>query len=227
VTGSVLILRTYQVPAGEAHAVRRTLDSLFRVKSEQVSPARVEVLPDQQLAVYATEAIHQTVAAVLAQLKPSVKAKPLQAKISYWLVLAQPAENPIEPTAGLIEVKAALNQITQQHSILQFELLERLELTSVQRTQGSTEHSEDALVRGSMFTISQQMTQQSDSSQLQLSIQKNRNLSAEFNRKLPNEFLLNTKLIADQPDQLLVVGSNASDIAKGQYLYTIVRIQQQ
>jgi hypothetical protein len=226
-TSIVLLLRTYQVPEGEAHAVRRTLDSLFRVKSEQVSPARVEVLPDQQLAVYATEATHQTVAAVLAQLKPSVKAKPLQAKISYWLVLAQPAENPIEPTAGLIEVKAALNQITQQHGTLQFELLERLELTSVQRTYASSGVIEPATVEGSMFSISQEMSQQNDGVQVQLSIQKNRVVAAELRSKLPNNYLLNTKLIADQPDQLLVVGSNASDIAKGQYLYTIVRIQQQ
>ena len=119
---SVLLLRTYQVPVGEAVAIRRTLDSLFRVKSEQVLPARVEVLPDQQLAVYATEATHQSVAAVLAQLKPSVKTKPLQAKISYWLVLAKPVENSTEPTGGLLEVKAALNQITLQHGTLQFEL---------------------------------------------------------------------------------------------------------
>lgn len=224
---SPLLLRTYQVPEGEAAAIRRTLDSLFRVKSEQVIPARVEVLPDQQLAVYATDATHQSVAAVLAKLKPSVKPKPLQAKISYWLVLAQPADTPAEPTAGLVEVKAALNQIIQQHGNLQFELLERMELTSLQRTHAIPGASELATVRGSMFSISQEMTQLNDSVQVQLNIQKNRGIAAELQSKLPNEFFLNTRLTADQPDQLLVVGSNASDIAKGQYLYTIVRIQQQ
>lgn len=227
VTDSILLLRTYQVPTGEAQAIRKTLDSLFRVKSDQVIPAKVEVLPDQQLAVYATEATHQSVAAVLAQLKPSVKTKPLQAKISYWLVLAQPQDKPAEPTSGLIEVKAALNQISQQHGALQFELLERLELTSLQRTYAIPGASELATVRGSMFSISQEMTQLNDSVQVQLNIQKNRGLSAALQSKLPNEYFLNTKLTADQPDQLLVVGSNASDIAKGQYLYTIVRIQQQ
>ncbi|OBP16383.1 hypothetical protein A5320_02950 [Rheinheimera sp. SA_1] len=223
----VLVLRTYQVPAGEAVAIRRTLDALFRVKSEQVIPARIEVLPDQQLAVYATEATHQSVATVLTQLKPSVKTKPLQAKISYWLVLAQPTENSAEPIGGLVEVKAALDQITQQHGALQFELLERLELTSVQRPLGSAGHVDPATVRGNLFVVDQEINQQQDCSELKLSIQKIRNASAELNSKLPNDYLLSTRLTATQPDQLLVIGSNASDIAKGQYLYAIVRIQQQ
>lgn len=224
---SSLVLRTYQVPAGDAQAVRSTLNSLFRVNSEQVIPARVDVLPDQQLAVYATEITHQSVATVLAQLKPAVKTKAMQAKISYWLVLAQPDANPQLPGAGLTEIKAALHQISQQHGSLQFELLERLELTSVQRTKNNAGSVERAIVRGSMFVISQEITQSGDGSQLQLAIEKNRKISAELSTKLPNDFQLNTNLTADQPDQLLVVGSNASDIAKGQYLYTIVRIQQQ
>lgn len=222
-----LLLRTYQVPQGEADAISQSLDALFRVKNDQVILARVEVLPNQQLAVYATASTHQSVAEVLAQLKPSVKTKPLQAKISYWLVLAKPAENSVEPTGGLLEVKAALNQITQQHGALQFELLERLELTSVQRRLGSAGHVDPATVRGSLFVVEQEINQQKDSSELKLSIQKIRSASDELNSKLPNDYLLSTRLTATQPDQLLVVGSNASDIAKGQYLYTIVRIQQQ
>ncbi|MBU1436560.1 MAG: hypothetical protein KKF79_04280 [Gammaproteobacteria bacterium] len=222
-----LILRTYQVPAGDAQAVRSSLNALFRVKSDQVVPARVEVLPDQQLAVYASEITHQSVAAVLAQLKSAVKTKQVQAKISYWMVLAQPDANPQMPAAGLTEIKAALNQISQQHGSLQFELLERLELTSVQRTKNFGGSKEQAIVRGSMFVISQELIQVGDGSQLQLAIQRNHKIPAELNSKLPGDFLLDTNLTADQPDQLLVVGSNASDIAKGQYLYTIVRIQQQ
>jgi hypothetical protein len=222
-----LLLRTYQVPEGEADSIRRTLDALFRVKSEQVTPARVEVFPDQQLAVYATEATHQSVAAVLAQLKPSVTIKPAMAKISYWLVLAKPETQAAEPTGGLLEVKAALKQISQQHGALQFELLERLELTSLQLSKGSTGPIDPATVRGSLFMINQELRQQDGSAELNLSIQKIRNVSAELNSKLPNDYLLNTRLTATQPDQLLVIGSTASDIAKGQYLYAIVRIQQQ
>lgn len=221
-----LILRTYQVPAGDAPEVRRTLKALFDVKNEQVMPARVEVLPDQQLAVYATESTHESVAAVLAQLKAAVPQPLQQVKMSYWLVLAQPNEQPTTPAAALTEINAALAQISQQHGSMQFELLERLELTSTQTPAGRAGLAEEAMARGSMFAITQEVLKDNNNLVLKIGIQKNRDAPAELHRKLPHDFFFKTSLAAFEPNQLLVIGSNASDIAKGQYLYTIVRMQQ-
>lgn len=240
-----MLLRTYQVPAGDAYALRSSLDSLFRVKNEQVIPARVEVLPDQQLAVYASESTHLSVAQVLAQLKPAVPSAQAQVKVNYWLVLAtvNPAnlaktdsvtktdstattQSPAVATP-LGQIQAALTQIQQQHGAMQFELLERLELTSLQQPKHRAALEDDAMMEGRLFQVQQEFLTQDAGAQLQLKIAKNSRFPAVLSNKLPGDFMLKTTLKIDQPEQLLVIGANASNIETGQYLYTIVQTTQQ
>jgi hypothetical protein len=219
-----LVLRTYQLPPEQTDAVRSTLKSLFSVKDDQPVRAKVDVLPDQQLVVYASEATQASVAAMLKTLKATVPAtsnpQP-QYKVSYWLVSAKASQNAAaELPANLTEVHQALQQINQQQGKLQFELLEQLQLAS-------SEHAE-AVLSGSVLRVQQRLGAERNGSTIaHVLLEKQLNLPAELRRKLPDGYRLDTSLTVQQPDQLLVIGANAGDSSQGEYLYCIIRISTQ
>lgn len=186
--------------------------------------AKVDVLPDQQLVVYASEATQASVAAMLTTLKatvPETAHKQPQYKVSYWLVSAKTSQNAAaELPANLTEVHNALQQINQQQGKLRFELLEHLQLAS-------TEHVE-AVLSGSVLRVQQRLgTERNGSTIAHVLLEKQLNLPAELRRKLPDGYRLSTSLTVQQPDRLLVVGANAGDSSQGEYLYCIIRISPQ
>lgn len=219
-----LVLRTYQLPPEQADAIRSTLKTLFSVKDDQPVRAKVDVLPDQQLVVYASEATQASVAAMLKTLKATAPAAAIaqpQYKVSYWLVSAKASQNAAaELPANLTDVHQALQQINQQQGKLQFELLEQLQLAS-------TEHA-DAVLSGSVLRVQQRLgTERNGSTIAHVLLEKQLNLPAELRRKLPDGYRLDTSLTVQQPDQLLVIGANAGDSSQGEYLYCIIRISTQ
>jgi hypothetical protein len=162
----VILLRTYQVPAGQEKLVERLLDgttsypvstvSAQGIQTQFVNP-RPHFTGNGYFVLSAPESIHEGVRQLLAELGKH-GAPPAQPSIdaTYWLVLGWPGKDAALPER-LGEIAPALKTLGSLGP-MRFELLERLELVALDgqeaRTTGQAVHIKQTASRdGSMFQL--------------------------------------------------------------------------
>lgn len=214
-----LLVKAYTLPAGQERNIASSVERLFNDKKSKANAA-AELLPNNQLLIYADEYIHASVAATLAGLAPMPADKATQVTGEYWFVVGKPQSAGAESTelAGtLAPLQTVLGEINQQFGAQQFRLLERLQLRGAERSPLS--------IKGARFDVRQTIT--ATAPQLMSTVQVSQSMSSvrgSQSRVMSGNYnLLDTELLADSSDQWLVVGSSALPESPDEFLYIIAR----
>lgn len=198
---STPVVQTYAVPE---HAKSDILEAVNRVltASEKKTVGQASLLPNNKLLVVAPEAIQQELAKVLQELQnlPAPKHNMLQSQ--YWVLQARPRTN--EQASNTIpELNDALAAIEKAQGPLQFQLLERLEVTTV--------NGHRAEIKGRHAAIEQNLDWTETAVAGSLTVQNGR-----------GELALNTD-ISLPPGKTLVLGMMASPSEPDTSLYYVAR----
>ncbi len=150
-----LILRAYEVPRQGAPQLRRALADLFFFGSGGANPGKsigkVDVAPDGKLMVLAPESVHAGVKSLIESTSTTAPKPISTATLTYWVVLGTPGKSVNPPTAGLADVSAALSEIEKHDGPMSFELLEKLDSTSLSGEEGDVKGRDTAVYqRGSL-----------------------------------------------------------------------------
>ena len=131
-----LVLRSYDVPAGQAQQTESVLSSVLSGTKNDEITARVEISPNGQLLVLGPPGVHRGVTDFLdkmAQRKPLPP--PPTIEMQYWLGVGQRADQ-TELGSGLDAVAPALETIAGAQGPMRFDKLESMRLRSLSDERG-------------------------------------------------------------------------------------------
>lgn len=145
-----MTLVAYDVPHGYGDEVWTLLNRTLSRGSEQTPVGRAAMGPGDKLVVVAPKAVQLGVGKFLTELDAlDTPPEPAPAvTLSYWLVVAEPADKADAPVA-LADVQPALDEIGKTQGPMRFALLERMQVTSRERR---------AMTEGAAARISQNAT---------------------------------------------------------------------
>lgn len=129
-----VLLRSYDVPAGQGQQVNAILSSVFHGVKEKVA-ARAALTPDGQLVVVAPAGIHEGLKGLLSKMKGRKPVAPPSVEITYWLVVGRTAAEP-NPDALPAEIQPALHAVLDAQGPMEFALLETLTVRSLSDASG-------------------------------------------------------------------------------------------
>jgi hypothetical protein len=134
-----LVLRTYEVPNNGAERMRSVLKDLFWFGSDGKDSnkyvGRADVAPDGRLVVLAPENVHEGVKALVSATSNVAPKAPESVLLSYWIVTGAPGKHDgVQPE--LAEVSLALAEIEKHDGPMNFELTERIQVTSLSGERG-------------------------------------------------------------------------------------------
>ena len=125
-------LKLYSVPHGLAIDVRNAILEALRSPEGQPSRGRASLAPGGQVMVLASPLVHKGVQNLVSSLEGTEQqTRPSSIEITYWVVAGRPASggNAALPNA-LLEVEAALESTADALGPQEFELIERLQVSS-------------------------------------------------------------------------------------------------
>jgi hypothetical protein len=151
---SRLVLKAYEVPRQGAPQLRRALADLFFFGSAGGTPStsigKVDVAPDGQLMVLAPESVHAGVRALIDSTFTAAPKPISTVTLTYWVVMGTSGKTVNPLTAGLADVSAALSEIEKHDGPMSFELIEKIDATSLS--------GEEADVKGRATAVTQRGT---------------------------------------------------------------------
>lgn len=133
-----LVLRTYDVPAGQAQRLRSALKEVLWFGSDGKDSnkwvGRVDVGPDGRLIVLASEPVHEGVKALVASVAANPVKEPESVSLTYWVVNATPGQEQSEPMPA--ELEPALAEVKKAEGPQRFSLVEKLSVSSLSGERG-------------------------------------------------------------------------------------------
>ena len=143
-------LQVYDVPAGTVREMRSALNGVLGNKeNSETALGRVSVTPDGRLMVLAPERIQAGVKSMVEQIAKKAGVAPARVETTFWIVVGK-RDGKGELPPGLVEIKAALDEVAKTQGPMQFRLLELLKLATLSGETGS--------VRGESGVVKQEMT---------------------------------------------------------------------
>lgn len=134
-----LVLRTYDVPAGQAQRLRSALKEVLWFGSDGKDSnkwvGRVDVGPDGRLIVLASESVHEGVKALVASVAANPVKEPESVTLTYWVVNATPGQEQSQPVPA--ELEAALAEVKKAEGPQGFSLVEKLSVSSLSGERGA------------------------------------------------------------------------------------------
>jgi hypothetical protein len=132
-----LVLRTYDVPAGQAQRLRSALKEVLWFGSDGKDSnkwvGRVDVGPDGRLIVLASESVHEGVKALVASVAANPVKEAESVTLTYWIVNATPGQ---EGQTMPAELEPALAEVKKTEGPQGFSLVEKLSVTSLSGERG-------------------------------------------------------------------------------------------
>jgi len=129
-----VVLRSYDVPAGQGQQVNAILSSVFHGVKDKVA-ARAALTPDGQLVVVAPPGIHEGLQALLAKMKGRKPVAPPSVEISYWLLVGRPAPS-VDLSGFPAEIEPAVKALVDAQGPMELALLEKLTVRSLSDARG-------------------------------------------------------------------------------------------
>ena len=132
---SELLLKSYEVPAGDALQAERVLHTVFDRLKDKVA-AQSSVTPDGQLLVIASKGVHQGVEEFLSKMaKREPQPPPPTIQLDYWFVVGQKS-NEIAIAADLQSIAPALEAVVGANGPMRFDKLEGTRLSTLSDMRG-------------------------------------------------------------------------------------------
>lgn len=133
-----LVLRTYDVPAGQAQRLRAALKEVLWFGSDGKDSnkwvGRVDVGPDGRLIVLASEPVHEGVKALVASVAANPIKEPEAVTLTYWVINATPGQEQSQPMPA--DLEPALAEVKKADGPQAFSLVEKLSVTSLSAERG-------------------------------------------------------------------------------------------
>ncbi len=137
--GEGMVLRTFEVPAGQAQRIRGVLMQVLWIGSEgkdaQKYVGRADVTPDGRLLVLATPELQEGVKALVDSLAKNPPKEPESVTLTYWVVTGVPGSEQTKPLPE--EVQPALAEVRKADGAQDFSLVERLSVSSLAAERGT------------------------------------------------------------------------------------------
>lgn len=137
--GEGMVLRTFEVPAGQGQRVRGVLMQVLSLgadgKDAPKYAGRADVTPDGRLLVLASPEVQEGVKALVDSLSKNPPKDAEAVTLTYWVVTSAPG---VEQTAPVPpELEPALAEVRKAEGAQNFTLVEKLSVTSLSGERGA------------------------------------------------------------------------------------------